>query len=214
MLNGFEEDLNGLELPDELKTQLIDAANKRASGLVTKNEELLSKLSTTKIQAKENQSASEKLAAMEALQEQQALEAKQNYDDALSMVKTQSQKQIEELSARVTDFETKERDSAISKGINEALTEMRVNPLHQELVSTYFKQQAQLVDGKVTIGDKSLSDAMTEWSETDQGKSVRLAPDNSNGNGNGGLSSRKGSGENLTADEKRAADINKRFNKV
>lgn len=214
MLNGFEEDLNGLELPDELKTQLIDAANKRASGLVTKNEELLSKLSTTKTQAKENQSASEKLAAMEALQEQQALEAKQNYDDALSMVKTQSQKQIEELSARVTDFETKERDSAISKGINEALTEMRVNPLHQELVSTYFKQQAQLVDGKVTIGDKSLSDAMTEWSETDQGKSVRLAPDNSNGNGNGGLSSRKGSGENLTADEKRAADINKRFNKV
>lgn len=214
MLNGFEEDLNGLELPDELKTQLIDAANKRASGLVTKNEELLSKLSTTKTQAKENQSASEKLAAMEALQEQQALEAKQNYDDALSMVKTQSQKQIEELSARVTDFETKERDSAISKGINEALTEMRVNPLHQELVSTYFKQQAQLVDGKVTIGDKSLSDAMTEWAETDQGKSVRLAPDNSNGNGNGGLSSRKGSGENLTADEKRAADINKRFNKV
>lgn len=214
MLNGFEEDLNGLELPDELKAQLLDAANKRASGLVTKNEELLSKLSTTKIQAKENQSASEKLAAMEALQEQQALEAKQNYDDALSMVKSQSQKQIEELSARVTDFENKERDSAISKGINDALTEMRVNPLHQELVSTYFKQQAQLVDGKVTIGDKSLSDAMAEWSETDQGKSVRLAPDNSNGNGNGGLSSRKGSGENLTADEKRAAEINKRFNKV
>ncbi len=214
MLKGFEEDLAGLEIPDEIKTQLIETANKRASGLVTKNEELLNKLSTTKNQAKENQSASEKLAAMEALQEQQALEAKQNYDDALSMVKTQSQKQIEELSNRVTEFETKERNAMISKGINDALTEMRVNPLHQELVSTYFTQQAQLVDGKVTIGDKSLSEAMLEWSETDQGKSVRLAPDNSGGNANGGLSSVRGSGKNLTADEKRAADINKRFNKV
>lgn len=214
MLKGFEDDLSGLELPDEVKAQLIDAANKRASGLVSKNEELLSKMTATKAQAKENQSASEKLAAMEALQEQQALEAKQNYDDALSMVKTQSQKQIEELSARVTEFETKERDATISKGINDALTEMRVNPLHRELVTTYFKQQAQLIDGKVNIGDKSLSDAITEWSETDQGKSVRMAPDNSSGNANGGLSSSRGSGNKPTADEQRAADINKRFNKV
>lgn len=214
MLKGFEDDLAGLELPDEVKAQLVEAANKRASGLSTKNEELLGKLSTTKTQAKESQSAAEKLAALEALQEQKELEAKQNYDDALNMVKTSSQKQIDELASKVADFETKERNTLISKGINDALTEARVNPLHRDLVSTYFSQQAQLIDGKVNIGDKSLSDAINEWSETDQGKSVRLAPDNSGGNANGSLSSVKGSGKNLTADEKRASDINKRFNKV
>ena len=214
MLNDFDKDLAGIDLSADNASQLIiEAANKRAGGLVTKNEELLNKLSATKTQAKENQSASEKLAALEALQEQQSLEAKQNYDDALSMVKTQANKQVEELAARVADFESKERDTLINKGINDALTDMRVNPLHQELVSTFFTQQAQLVDGKVNIGDKSLSDAIAEWSETDQGKSVRLAPDNSGGNANGSLSSVKGSGKNLSNDEQRAADINKRFNK-
>jgi hypothetical protein len=214
MLKGFEEDLADLDLPDEVKVQLVEAANKRATGLASKNEELLGKLSSTKTQVKESQSAAEKLAAMEALQAQKELEAKQNYDDALGMVKTQSQKQIDELAAKVADFETKERNTLIGKGINGALTEARVNPLHQELVSTYFKQQAQLVDGKVMIGDKSLSEAITEWADTDQGKSVRLAPDNSGGNASGGLTSRQGSGSNMTESEKRAAAINLRLNKV
>jgi hypothetical protein len=214
MLKGFEEDLAGLELPDEIKTQLIEAANKRASGLSVKNEELLGKLSTTKRQAGENQSAAEKLAAMEALQEQHDLEAKQNYEAALSLNHEKFTKQINDLSEQVGSYETKERNSLISKGINGALTEARVNPLHQELVSTFFTQQAQLVDGKVMIGDRSLSEAITEWADTDQGKSVRLAPDNSGGNASGGLTSRQGSGSNMTDSEKRAAEINLRLNKV
>lgn len=213
MLEGFDQDIAGLELSDDVKAQLIEAANKRASGLVTKNEELLGKLSTTKKQANESQSAAEKLAAMEALQEQKELEAKQNYQEALEMTKNKSQKQIEELTAKVQDYEQKERSTLIGKGINDALTETRVNPLHIELVSTYFQQKAQLVDGKVMIGDKSLSDAIAEWAETDAGKAVRLAPDNSGGNATGGTQT-QGSGKNMTDSEKRAADINKRFGKV
>lgn len=213
MLKGFDEDIAGLEVPDEVKQQLIEAANKRASGLVSKNEELLSKLSSTKTQVKESQSAAEKLAAMEALQAQKELEAKQNYDDALNMVKSQSQKQIEDLANKVAEYETKERNMMISKGINDVLAENRVNPLHQEYVASYFKQQAQLVDGKVMIGDKSLSDFASEWAESDQGKAVRLAPENTGGNATGGQNV-SGSGKNMTEAEKRAADINKRFGKV
>ena len=141
MLKGFEEDFAGIDLPDEVKTRLIEAANKRASGLVTKNDELLSKLSVSKSSATESQGAVEKLAALEALQAQQEF------------------------------------------------------------------------DGKVMVGDISLSDAIKEWAETDQGKAVRLAPDNSGGNSSGGTS-RTGSGAILTDSDKRAADINKRFGKT
>lgn len=211
MLKGFDEDIAGLDLPDDVKKSLIDIANNRASGLVGKNEELLGKLNGTKAKAQENQSAAEKLAAMEALQEQQALEAKQNYDSALDLVKTKTQKEIDELREQVNGFQTKERDTLIGNGISGALTEARVNPLHMDYVSTYFKQSAQLVDGKVMIGDKSLSDAISEWAETDSGKAVRLAPDNSGGGANGGKIQGPGSGKNLTDSQKRASDINKRL---
>lgn len=195
MLKGFEEDLAGLDLPDEVKSQLVEAANKRAGGLVSKNEELLTKLSATKNQAKESQSAAEKLAAMEALQEQKDLEAKQNYDEALNLLQSKSQKQIDELMAKVSEFETKERNTLITKGIDDVLTEARVNPLHKDYVVSYFKQNAQLVDGKVMIGDKSLSDFASEWAESDSGKAVRLAPPNSGGDATGGTQ-KQGSGQN------------------
>lgn len=214
MLKGFEDDLSGIDLSDDVKKAILEAANKRASGLQSKNEELLGKLNNTKSSLKENQSAAEKLAAMEALQEQQALEAKQNYESALQLVQEKAQKTIDELTAQVEGFQTKERDTLIGGGIQDALTEARVNPLHMEYVSTYFKQQAQLVDGKVVIGDKSLQEAISEWSDTDQGKAVRLAPDNSGIGADGGKPRGPGSGKELTDDQKRAGDINKRLGRA
>jgi len=213
MLKGFEEDFAGLELSDEIKTQLIDAANKRAGGLVSKNTELLEKLSQNKSSSMESQGAAEELAALKALREQQEQESKKNYDAALNLNSEKYTKQINELSEKVGQFETKERNTAIGNSINDALTEARVNPLYSDLVTNQFKQQAQLIDGKVMVGDVSLSDAIKTWSETDQGKAVRLAPENSGGNSNGGTS-KPGSGNGKdTASDKRANDINKRFGK-
>lgn len=213
MLKGFDEDIAGLDLSDEVKSQLIEAANKRAGGLASKNDELLSKLTNTKTQAKESQGAAEKLAAMEALQEQRELESKQQYDEALRLNGEKYTRQIEELSDKVNSFETKERNTLIGKGIQDALTDARVNPLHMEYVTTYFKQQANLEGDKVVIGDQSLSDAISEWAETDSGKAVRLAPENSGGSANGGKPG-IGSGKNMTESQKRAADINKRLGRA
>lgn len=202
--------LNGLDKIEGLTPEQIEAINGIAGGLISKKTELEEKLSKTKSMANENQSAVEKLAALEALQEQKELEAKQNYDQALSLNADKYTKQINELSEKVGLFEQKERNMLIGTSLSEALTEARVNPLHSEYVSSYFKQQAQLVEGKVLIGDKPLSEAIKEWSETDQGKAVRLAPENTNGNSNGS-SNVSGSGKNMTDAEKRADDINKRL---
>jgi len=204
--------LNGLEKIDLTAPDAMDQINALASGLINKKTELEEKLSKTKSMANENQSAVERLAALEALQEQKELENKQNYDQALLLNTNKYTKQINELSEKVGLFEQKERNTLIGSSLSEALTEARVNPLHSEYVSSYFKQQAQLVEGKVLIGDKPLSEAIKEWSDTDQGKAVRLAPENVGGNSKGSTQV-SGSGKNMSAEEQRAFDINKRFNK-
>ena len=202
--------LNGLDKIEGLTPEQLEAINGLAGGLISKKSELEEKLSKTKMVANENQSAVEKLAALEALQQQKELEAKQNYDEALALHSDKYTKQINELSEKVGLFEQKERSTLISNSLSEALTDARVNPLHSEYVSSYFKQQAQLIDGKVVIGDKSLSDAIKEWSETDQGKAVRLAPENVGGNSKGSTNV-SGSGNQMSESEQRAFDINKRF---
>tara|TARA_R110000782_G_scaffold55112_1_gene116358 strand:+ start:139 stop:756 length:618 start_codon:yes stop_codon:yes gene_type:complete len=202
--------LNGLDKIEGLTPEQLEAINSLAGGLINKKTELEEKLSRTKLTANENQSAVEKLAALEALQAQTELENKQNYDAALALNGDKYTKQINELTEKVGLFEQKERSTLIGSSLSEALTAARVNPLHSEYVTSYFKQQAQLIDGKVVIGDKSLSDAIKEWSETDQGKAVRLAPENNNGNSKGSTSV-SGSGNNLSESEQRAFDINKRF---
>lgn len=202
--------LNGIEDIEGLTPEQIEAINGLATPLISKRDELLEKLNKTKQQSTENQSAAEKLAAMQALQEQKELEDKQNYEEALSMVQSKSQKEIEKLTELVSGYETERKNNLIGGSIQDALTDARVNPLHMEYVSTYFKQQAKIDDGKVIIGNQSLSDAIKEWAETDSGKAVRLAPDNSGGNANGGTQT-SGSGNKMTDAEKRAADINKRL---
>jgi hypothetical protein len=213
MLKGFEEDFEGLELSDEIKTKLIDAANKRAGGLVSKNTELLEKISQNRNSSLESQSAAAELSELKAQRDQQEQESKKNYDSALNLNSEKYTKQINELSEKIGQFETKERNSAIGKSINDTLNELRVNPLYSDMVTTHFKQQAQLVDGKVMIGETSLSDAAKAWSETDQGKAVRLAPDNSGGNSNGGTNKAGSGNAKETDSDKRANDINKRFGK-
>lgn len=213
MLNqpeGFNM-LNGLDKIEGLTPEQIEAISGLTGGLINKNDELLKKLSETKSTVNESQGALEKLAAIEALQAQKELENKQHYDQALQLNSTKYTQQISELSEKVNLFEQKERNTMIGNGITDALTEIRVNPLHSELVNTYFRQNAQLIDGEVKIGDKSLSDAIKEWSETDQGKAVRLAPDNSGGNSKGSNQMLSGSGTKMTESEQRAFDINKRL---
>ena len=202
--------LNGIDKIEGLTPEQIEAINNIAGGLLSKKSELEEKLARTKSVANENQSAVEKLAALEALQEQKELEAKQNYEEALKLHNEKYTKQINDLSEKIGNFETKERNTLINQSLTEALTKASVNPLHSEYVTSYFKQQAQLIDGQVVIGDKSLSEAIAEWSETDQGKAVRLAPINDNGNSNGDPLL-NGGGVKRSPEEQRAYDINKRL---
>ena len=197
MLEGFDKDIAGLELSDDIKATIQTAANKRAEGLMTKNTELLGKVSSFNKQQNQDQSSSEELSALKATIERDKLTAKGNYDEALRLHEEGSSKTIKELSSKVEVFEGEKRERTIDLAIGTQLKEVRINPLHQDAVTGYFKGKTNLVDGKAMVGEKSLSDAIKEWSDSDSGKASRLAPDNSGGDANGGTNV-GGSGEKMT----------------
>lgn len=186
MLKGFEEDLAGLELPDEVKSQLVEAANKRASGLVTKNEELLGKINKNKDAAGDKDAELEKLRQLAANVEQEREEAKGNYSKALELKEEQYSKQLEALQSQLSQKETALTGLLIDDGLSRALDGVNINPSLKAGAEAMLKSQAVLSEGKAMIGDKSLSDAVKEWADSDIGKNYCLAPNNSGGNANGG----------------------------
>lgn len=186
MLKGFEDDLAGLELPDEVKSQLIEAANKRASGLVTKNEELLGKLNKNKDDAGDKDAELEKLRQLAANVEQEREESKGNYSKALKLKEEQYSKQLEALQSQLTQKDSALTSLLIDDGLSRALDGVNINPSLKAGAEAMLKSQAVLSDGKAMIGDKSLSDAVKEWADSDIGKNYCLAPNNSGGNANGG----------------------------
>jgi hypothetical protein len=74
----------------------------------------------------------------------------------------------------------------IDGGLSDALDGVNINPLFKVGAVAMLRSTAVLTDGQAMIGDKSLSDAVTEWANSDAGKAYCLAAQNSNGDGNGG----------------------------
>lgn len=186
MLKDFDKDIAELDLPDEVKQQLIDKANERASGLVNKNSELLEKLGKTKTEYSSSASELERLKQFEqaALREQE--EAKGNYKQALEMAQSESQKQVEQYQVQLQEKESMLTKLLIEDGLNKALDGVNINPSLKAGAEAMLRSQAQLADGKAMIGDKSLNDAVKEWAESDTGKAFCLAPENTGGGASGG----------------------------
>ena len=78
----------------------------------------------------------------------------------------------------------------VDNGLNEALVKAGVtNPVHQKAAKAMLGSQAQIVaegDSKIVkIGDKALSDFITEWAGSDEGKHFVTAHDASGGGAQG-----------------------------
>ena len=186
MLKGFDEDLAAIELPDEIKNQVLELANKRTEGLINKNSELLEKVTQ-----KETLTASEKakLAELEkfqasALQQQEV--DKGNYQAALEMSKTEAQKQLDALAAELNNYKSEVTTYKVDNALLKELDGVKINPAMKDTVFKAMKADANLVDGKAMIGEKSLSEYVQEWSQTDTGKAFCLADVNQGGEGRGG----------------------------
>lgn len=179
MLNGLDE-IEGLT---DVQQALI---NKLAGGLINKKTELEEKLSKAKGSISSEESAQEKLTKLEGSIERERLESKENYQGALEIAKQESTASLEKLTNSNSEKDQLIHKLLVENGLTAELVKLNVNPDLMGLIQQGLSATATVIDGQAMIGDKSLSEYMTEWADTPQGKASRLAPGNSGGEGFGG----------------------------
>lgn len=97
----------------------------------------------------------------------------------------------------------------VDNGLSDAIVKAGVKPELSKAVKAMLASQVSIkVEGETraaVIGDKSVSDYVTEWAKSDEGKHFIAAPANSGGGANGGGGSP--SNTNLTSVQKIAAGL-------
>jgi hypothetical protein len=199
--------LIGLDKLEGLTPELIEQINGLAGGLITKNAELLGKVTD-----KDSLSASEvaKLKGLEdfkANAEIQAAKEAENWTEATRLQTEKHQKEMEDLGLVGKSDKELITKLLIDGGLNKALDGVNVIPALKLGAESLLRSTATITDGKAMIGDKSLSDAVNEWAASDIGKAYCLAPNNSGGDGNGGAGG-GGQGKEMTLTERSIAANN------
>lgn len=182
--------------PEELQA-LVDELKAEKESLANKNKELLSEVKKERTKSRE-------------------IDADKYYAmiDELDNVKAENAKLSGEIKLKAKDFDKLtaqlgEKDGALQKliiddGLTNALTSAGVVPELMPAVKALLRSQTQLKDNQAVIGDKPLTDFMSEWA-TGEGKVYIKAPDNSGGGAGGG---KQGDGANTapkTFKERQAA---------
>lgn len=186
MLIGLEEALLKYELPDDVRAAITDDVNGIAKPVLDKKTEL-----ELKVSKKENLNAAERaelaqLQAYKSTAEIEAAKLAQDWEKASGLERESWGKERQELIEKVTNYEQSEAKRLITDGISSQLNEIKLNPLFANTTKAFFESQSKVIDGKAMIGDKTQSEYIQEWSQSDEGKAYCLAPQNSGGDGLGG----------------------------
>jgi len=109
------------------------------------------------------------------------------------------------------------RQLLVENGLNEALTKAGVKPEYLKAAKAMFAKDVQVVqDGEnrvAKVGDKALTEFVTSWAQSDEGKHFVSAPANSGG-GAGGSKGSQGASVKGKVDgtpEERAAYFKEKF---
>tara|TARA_R110000744_G_scaffold266922_1_gene380891 strand:+ start:59 stop:667 length:609 start_codon:yes stop_codon:yes gene_type:complete len=196
--------LNGLDKIDLTAPDAMEQINALAGGLISKNTELLSKVST-----KDELTAAErsKLTALELSEANSQIEkakAASDWAEADRLKDIAHNTRFEALTAENQTYKQGEEGRLITDGINAQFIELKVNPLHSAGYLGMFKAQSKVVDGQAMIGDKTQSEYIAAWALTDSGKAAIIAPENNGGDGLGGAGG-AGQGKPLTLTERSIA---------
>jgi hypothetical protein len=171
-------DLNAPEVQEALKA----AIEEQTRGLLEKNKELLGEVKKLKRGQEINP------ADYEALQNELD-STKDRLSEAQKIVKT-TQTEFEKVKKMYEAESGYTNNLLVENGLNEALVKEGVKKEFLPAVKSMLKSQVQVkVEGdarKALIGDKALSDYVSEWSKSEEGKHFIAAPANSGGGSQGG----------------------------
>ena len=178
--------LNGLDKIDGLTPEQIEAINGLGKGLVDKNADLLSKLTAGKEQGSASAAELEALQLFKQNADVKIAEDAQSYADAKALTATAHTEALAKLQGNADSATAQLKVLLIDNGLSAALDGVNINKDLKAGAIAILHAAAVITEGKAMIGDKSLSDHVTEWSQSDQGKAFCNAPNNSGGNANGG----------------------------
>lgn len=167
------------------KKILEDAIAEATSGLTSKRDELLTEVKTLKAQIRKGVADPATLDRLEA-----ELDAAKT---ALETTKTELKTVTKDRDKAAKGLETESaytRNLLIDNGLTSSLTAAKVATQFLPAVKAMFSGKVEIkADGgerKAFIGDKPLADAITAWSQSDEGKHYVSAGQNGGGGAGGG----------------------------
>lgn len=178
--------LNGAEKIEGLSEEQLEAVNKLAEGLSNKNKELLGKQSASNDSTVASEAELELLRKFKSSSEKQAAEDAENWKKVEELSNEAHAKEIEKLNVKGVANQELITTLLIDNGLSDQLDAININPALKAGAIAMLHSQCLITDGKAMIGDKSLSEAVKTWSETDTGKAYTLAANNNGTGSNGG----------------------------
>ena len=178
--------LNGIEEIEGLTAEQIKGINGLVTGLVSNKQDVLAQNGELKSQLTGNDAELVRLRLIEQNLEQSKLVDKENYSGALELNNKQHEANFEKLTISSGEKDQLIHKLLVENGLSAELIKLNVNPDLMGLIQQGLSATASVIDGQAMIGDKSLSEYMTEWADTPQGKASRIASSNSGGDASGG----------------------------
>lgn len=172
-------DPNDPETKAALKAAAKEAAEEAVEPLAAKNKQLLGELKEARKGREIDPAELEKLESQIHDLETEL----RNSQKAAKKAEGIAEKATQELS----DATEKARSLTIKNGLTAQLTKAGVAPHFMDATLAMHSSKVSVNDeGEAMVGDKSVEDFVTEWSQSDEGKHYIVAPNNGGGGGPGG----------------------------
>lgn len=178
--------LNGLESIDLSSPDALEQIHALAKGLSDKKVQLEGKLFADKEKGSASAAELEALQLFKQNADVKIAEDAQSYADAKALTATAHTEALAKLQGSADSATAQLKVLLIDNGLSAALDGVNISKDLKAGAVAMLQAGVGIVDGKAMIGDKSLSDHVTEWSQTEQGKAFCLAPNNSGGDAQGG----------------------------
>ncbi|CAB5187168.1 hypothetical protein UFOVP166_13 [uncultured Caudovirales phage] len=170
-------------------TEDIEDLKTAVEALSAKNRELLGELKAAKAKAKGVE--------IDPVEHEQLRTQVEDLTGKLTKAEKAAAKQFEDLTKVVSTKDAALQSYLIDNGLSDAMLKAGVRPEMMPAVKAMLKSQATIKDegGNIAafMGDQPLTDAVSAWAASDEGKHFVSAPANTgggaaggNGNGNGG----------------------------
>lgn len=176
----LKENSEGKELVKELTSGSVEK-------LETKNGELIA--ANKKLKKERDENSSKITEYEEELEELKKSNGSQDFDAKLEKETKKLTKEITDLKSQNENLKRESENDLIERSLSSALVKANISSEHFDAVEALLKSKNKMVvdetDREVKVGDKSLNEFVTEWSQGDVGKRYVAVKTNTGGGAGG-----------------------------